>query len=266
MPTYQIKFYIKFYFSNFAFMKKILFCILVCSFYTIHAQRIELGGGLGPTFYKGDLQPTFRPLNPRAAMNIFARYNYNRVFSFKANGMAGFVGGNDSKSGNKLNTFRDFSFIQTIGEYNVQAEYNFLNFRTHNGHYESEWTPYLFGGLGQFISLSRSFDSPYAPPTKSTKATGGKLAVFYGIGYKKILNNRWNYGVEFGTRIPTKAKYNDTTFDGFGYDEDAKPQTSYFVGNINPMLEYPNTPQPDKYFYVSFSVSYLFYKVYCPPK
>jgi hypothetical protein len=247
-------------------MKKALLCILVCSFYTIHAQRIELGGGLGPTFYTGDLQPTFRPLNPRAAANIFARYNHNRVFSFKVNGMAGFVGGNDSRSGNKLNKARDFSFIQTIGEYNVQAEYNFLNFRTGNGHYEKEWTPYLFGGLGQYISLSRKFESPGSTPQPSSKPSGTKLSLFYGIGYKKKLNQRWNFGVEFGTRVPTKAKFNDTTFDGFGYDEKGEKASLYFVSAINPSFEYPNTPQQDKYFYASFSVSYLFYKVYCPPK
>ena len=30
------------------------------------------------------------------------------------------------------------------------------------------------------------------------------------------------------------------------------------------LLKYPNTPQKDKYFHISFSVSYLFYKVHCP--
>jgi Domain of unknown function (DUF6089) len=246
-------------------MKKALLCILVCTYYSIHAQRIELGGGLGPTFYKGDIQPTFRPLNPRAAANIFARYNHNRVFSFKVNGMAGYVGGDDAKSGNKLNVARDFSFLQTVGEYNAQAEYNFLNFRTGNGRYESNWTPYLFGGFGQYISLSRNFNSPGSTPQASQKPTGGKSALFYGIGYKKILNGRWNYGVEFGTRVPTRSKFKDTTFDGFGYDEAGNPQSNYFISTISPNFEYPNTPQQDKYFYVSFSVSYLFYKVYCPP-
>jgi Domain of unknown function (DUF6089) len=246
-------------------MKKALLCILLCTFYNVHAQRMELGGGLGPTFYKGDIQPTFRPLNPRAAVNIFARYNYNRVFSFKANGMAGFVGGNDSQSGNKLNKTRDFRFLQTIGEYNVQAEYNFLNFRTGNGRYEHDYTPYLFGGVGQYLSLARNFKSPDSISVKNSNATGVKLALFYGIGFKKIINGRWNYGVEFGTRVPTKAKYNDTTFDGFGYDIDEKARSSYNP-SLNSRLNYPNTPQADKYFYVSFSVSYLFYKVYCPPK
>ncbi len=247
-------------------MRKSLLCVFTVLVYTSFAQRIEIGGGLGPTFYKGDIQPTFRPFNPRAAANLFARYNYNRVFSFKINGLAGFVAGNDAKSGNKLNKIRDYSFLQTIAEYNVQAEYNFLNFRTHNGRYESDWTPYLFGGLGQYISLSRKFESPGSAIPNDTKPSGGKIALFYGIGYKKIINNRWNYGIEFGTRVPTKAKYNDTTFDGFGYNEEDKVVTSYFLPNINPILEYPNTSQQDKYFYCSFSVSYVFYRVYCPPK
>ncbi len=247
-------------------MRKSLLCIFMAFMYPSFAQRVEIGGGLGPTFYKGDIQPTFRPFNPRAGANLFGRYNYNRVFSFKFNSMAGFVAGDDSKSGNKLNKLRDYKFKQTVVDYNVQAEYNFLNFRTGNGRYEHNWTPYLFAGLGQYISLSRKFISSDLDPNPvlNNRPTGSKVAFFYGIGYKKVINKRWNYGIEFGTRVPTKAKYNDTSFDGLGYDENNKAASNYYLANIDPKLEYANTAQQDKYFYLSFSVSYMFYKVYCP--
>jgi Domain of unknown function (DUF6089) len=247
-------------------MKKALLCLCLGILNYSFAQKIELGLGLGPTIYKGDLQPTFRPLNPSAATNIFARYNHNRVFSFKLNGMAGFVNGNDKKSGNALNIARGLSFKQTIAEYNAQAEYNFLNFRTHNGRYESNWTPYVMAGLGQYISLKREFKWDVNVDANN-KATATRTAFMYGIGFKKIWRNKWNYGVEFGTRMPLNKKYNDITFDNIGTDDKGNTVSLYpYAGVIDDVFKKPNTPQPDKYFYMSFSVSYLFYKVYCPTR
>ncbi len=245
-------------------LKKLFVLSLFISHFS-NAQKLEIGLGLGPTFYKGDIQPTFRVFNPRAASNVFVRYNYNRVISFKANGMIGFVGGNDSKSGNTLNKARDYSFLNTLLDYNAQIEYNFLNFRTDNGRYESNWTPYLFGGFGSTQNIKRKFVS-HTTTVSQAKNSPSQILPF-GIGIKKIYNGRWNVGVEFGTRVLLDRKNTDV-FDGFGYKENEK--FSYYLdtdANSRPKeLTFPNTLQKDKYFHLSFSVSYLFYKVHCPPR
>jgi hypothetical protein len=240
------------------------FLVFICP---IKAQKLEAGIGIGPTFYKGDLQPSFRPFSAKAASNLFFRYNSTRVFSFKINGMYGFVGGNDRKSGDPLNKNRDLSFNNTMLDYNAQAEYNFLNFRTHNNRYEYSYTPYLFGGLGQAVLLKSKYTLKSNDVVTFGPITRG-MHLFYGVGYKRIFKNKWNMGLEFGARVPLAKKYLDE-LDGFGYDG-SNPTikydfTSVTGGQLN-LKNNPNTLQRDKYFYLSLSISYLHYKLYCPTK
>lgn len=223
----------------------------------LNAQRVEFGMGVGPTWYKGDLQPTFRPLNPDIAANIFGRYNATRVFSFKINGMGGYIRGNDSKSGNVLNKARGLYFRDLIVDYNVQAEYNFMNFRTHNGRYEKFWTPYLFGGIGQNYKLviTNGSNTVGGTPSKGTISSSSPNSVlFYGIGYKKRLKSQWNFGIELGSRGFFKQVYGEN-LDNF---------SQITKTTANNLFQIPNTPQKDKYLYLNFSMSYLFYKVHCP--
>ncbi|MGL4631602.1 MAG: DUF6089 family protein [Leadbetterella sp.] len=243
----------------------LLVCLIGISNF-LNAQRLEFGAGLGPTWYKGDLQPTFRPLNPRGGANIFSRYNYNRVFSYKANGFLGMVSGNDKYSGNKLNKFRDFSFQHWVIDYNLQAEYNFLNFRTQNHLYEHDYSFYLLGGLGQSMTLSKKYYGANDQVSKDSKSSSPKLILVYGFGYKKIINNRWNLNFEFGTRNFLFKKQGEE-FDGMAINPNNTPVITYAQDiNKTQYTQYPNTPQKDKYFYGSITVSYLTYKVHCPPK
>lgn len=246
--------------------KKLALVFLIFSSFSISAQKIEIGLGGGPTYYKGDLQPTFRIFNPSVGASGFVRYNASRVFSIKANVMAGFITGNDKRSGNPLNKYRDFKFTNTLWDYYGQVEYNFLNFRTHNGRYEHKWTPYLFGGFGnmQIIKKQLSVNDIKSPALK--KFSPDPVLPF-GIGYKKIMNGKWNFGVEFSTLVLMRKK-NADMFDGFGFvDGERKSNYSQTNGGVNNFeaTTYPNTKQPDKYFTVTASVSYLFYKIYCPP-
>jgi Domain of unknown function (DUF6089) len=237
-------------------------------FFSVKAQKIEIGGGIGPTYYKGDLQPGFRIFTPKAGINVFGRYNYTKSISAKANAFFGLVGGADKNSGNPLNIQRGYSFTNTLWDYNGQVEYNFLNFRTHNGRFESRWTPYLFGGYGMHQILKKKLTSPTSS-TQNSK-TGPDNIFLYGIGFKKIYRGQFNFGAEFGTRVLLSQRNNDS-FDSFGYNDDKstgiknKLSSGYPGTAGNARLNYPNTLQRDKYFYVNVSFSYLFYKIHCPP-
>jgi hypothetical protein len=243
--------------------KKILFAFCFLFFLSkSYAQKLEIGGGLGPTYYKGDLQPTFRLFSPHLGSNLFVRYNFGRTISFKVNGMLGIVRGDDARSGNPFNIERGMSFRNKLADYNAQVEYNFLNFRTHNGRYESKWTPYLFGGIGQIKLIEKRLTSPSTSVLERTQSPDYILP--YGIGFKKIYKGKWNFGMEFGTRVLLNKK-NADLFDGYGYQE-GDPSSNYTSVSVLPTNQYyPNTTQKDKYFYLNFSVSYLFYKIHCPP-
>lgn len=247
-------------------LKKTLLFLFISHF--SFAQKLEIGSGLGPTYYKGDLQPTFRVFSPSIGTNAFVRYNVSKVISIKANAMVGFVSGNDYNSGNALNKYRGLKFYNTLWDYNGQIEYNFLNFRTHNGRYEHQWTPYLFGGFGNSQFLRRKYSTRNVTTTNSV-ISGPDPILPFGIGYKKIVNGKWNFGVEFSTRVLLRKK-NADLFDGFGYNLVTNDPQNFYPAqdgadkNLE-LLELPNTLQKDKYFHISFSVSYLFYKVHCPP-
>lgn len=242
--------------------------ILFLSIYNLSfGQKLEVGGGLGPTYYKGDIQPTFRIFSPMIGTNLFVRYNASKVLSLKANAMVGLVGGNDRKSGNVLNEYRGLKFNNILWDYNAQVEYNFLNFRTHNGRYEHQSTPYLFGGLGNMQFLRRQFTTRKDVKT-DINAYGPDPILPFGIGYKIIINSNWNFGVEFGTRV-LLSKKNSDLFDGFGFKAKTKTTQNLYIAQDGAdknilLLNYPNTLQKDKYFYLNFTVSYLFYKVHCP--
>lgn len=220
--------------------------------------------GVGPTYYKGDLQPNFRVFAPSVGTNAFVRYNFSKSVSIKGNGSFLNIKGNDAKSGNQYNTERGYKFSNTLVDYNGQIEYNFLNFRTHNGRYEHKWTPYLFGGFGMYKVLDSKFTSPNGVHIEG-KQTQYKM-IPYGIGFKKRYKGKWNFGVEFSTRVLVDKNFKDR-FDGFGGFNSTLnlPNNRYtLLPTSSKTYAYPNSPQKDQYYHVSFSVSYLFYKVHCP--
>jgi len=249
-------------------LKKTLLFLLIS--YFSFAQKLEVGLGLGPTYYKGDLQPTFRVFSPSMGTNAFVRYNASKVISIKGNAMIGLVSGNDYNSGNALNKYRGFQFTNTLWDYYGQIEYNFLNFRTHTGRFEHNWTPYLFGGFGNMQYLKRKFMARDIAISSTQSQYGPEQVLPFGIGLKKIINGKWNFGFEFSTRVLLNKNTSDS-FDNFTVmDINTKLQSYPYFPYVSSdpkayLLKSPNTPQKDKYFHISFSVSYHFYKVHCPP-
>lgn len=226
------------------------------------AQKVEFGAGGGPTFYKGDLQPTFRPLNPGMAGTLFFRYNFNRVISLKAHANYGRVHGSDKKSGDPYLEGRGFSFKNDVFDYALQVEYNFLNFRTHNGRYEHDWTPYLFGGYGKSHKFKKVYGFEDAELTITNERKAEDIIPF-GIGIKKILGPQWNLSAEFSTRVFIN-KNNGGTFDGLNSKGNNK--YTFALNSSHPAYNYyykPNTQLSDKYFHLSVTVSYLIYRVQC---
>lgn len=245
---------------------KILNCWLVILFLSFAqkttAQKVEFGGGGGPTFYKGDLQPKFNPLNPALGGNIFLRYNFNRVMSAKFNAGYGIVKGDDKRSGNPYQENRDFAFSHQLIDTYIQAEYNFLNFRTHTGRYEYDWTPYFFGGIGYAHTIGSTFSVNENIITLNQNFGG--IIIPFGVGIKQILTPRLNLTAEFNTKVFFNNN-KGAAFDGLnGLTGD----NIYVFGleSNHPNYEQhilTNTHQKDKYYQISITLSYLIYGVKC---
>ena len=241
------------------------------SFSSLFAQRWEIGAGGGVLSYKGDVMPTYKPFVVRPGANAFVRMNYSRSLSIKAQGMIGKVHGDDNLVNDPLHHSREFSFDANIIEAGGQIEYNFLNFRTNASRIVNNWTPYVFGGAGVSMIKSKSQRKIDINPSVFSAYAPNQIREQYysiGIGFKKQWRSQWNWGIEFGAR-----RVNSDFLDTFGY----YPDGSYPLNiptNINttdPKFQYllkyqvPNTKVRDMYYYTNFSISYLFYKIHCPP-
>ncbi|SOE22245.1 hypothetical protein SAMN06298216_2692 [Spirosomataceae bacterium TFI 002] len=250
------------------------FLIILCiATLDASAQKLEIGGSAGLLQYKGDLQPRYNPFSGRPAGGGFVRYNIIPALSIKGQGIFGFVGGKDKRVQAPQHRARGYEFSSQLLEYGGQIEYNFLDFRSSRNLRKSEGSPYLFVGYNSWTLLNRKNNSLdisapggiYTYSDETTKPYSDNSIVF-GLGYKKVWKSNWNIGAEFGAR-----KLSMDTFDSFGYikkDDDGTLGSNKTVsasGNL-PLAKFnvPNTHLYDMYFYLNFSVSYVFYKVHCP--
>ena len=129
------------------------------------------------------------------------------------------------------------SFKTVLFEGSAVAEYNFLNYVDRRS--AINWTPYVFGGLGYNF---------FKPDVKIGDYKTSGLVVPYGVGIKYQIRRPWNIGVEFGAR----KTFNDH-LDNLG----GEPVS----GN---KLEQGDPTKKDAYSYLRFSVTYTFYRIFCP--
>lgn len=217
-----------------------IYFLLILSANIALAQKIELGAGLGFMHYKGDISPNFHPSFARPGGNIFLRYNLSRAVSFKANALYGNIFADDAKVNDPYQVARGMSFKTNVLEGAAQIEYNFLSYQ-YNIRRHHNWSPYVFGGLA------------YASFSANNSQTGGLknsgLTLPFGVGVKVQFREHWNWGIEFGTRR-TFTDYLDN------WGENNSVATNKF--------QQADPTRKDMYYYTSFTVSYLFFKVVCP--
>lgn len=260
-------------------MKKSLFLILLIgAIPELHAQMWEVGAGVGGMNYKGDVMPKFKPFVVGPGANVFGRMNYSRSLSLKANVVVGKIHGSDAAMNQPFHRVRDASFNTSIIEFGGQIEYNFMNFRTSASRIVNNWSPYVFGGAAstmynmnsQRIVLTDAGGGNYIKSPSANGNQSRRNSWILGIGFKKELNARWNWGIEFGTRW-----INDDSLEGFGYDDKGEYDSDFGSPPKDPITPFnlynkkrqvPGTRAKDMYYYTNISISYLFYKVHCPPR
>lgn len=202
------------------------------------AQFNEVGVGIGGTTYTGDLVRNYDITLNRPALNIFYRSNFSDIVSIKYGLLGGFIHGNEKKPIDAFAEIRDWSFSIFLVEGSAILEYHFLDYKRDNS--LIKWSPYLFGGLGVFTFFGEG--------PRNGSYNKMQPVIPFGVGFKYILNPRFNLGVEFGAR---------KTF--FDYLDNISAPTSNTKDYI-----YGNMHDKDWYYYLGFSLSYTFYNIPCP--
>ena len=186
--------------------------------------------------YTGDVAPVLNPKFIRPGGGLFFRYNATRSFAARAQVSIGRIIGADSLTSDAFQVARGALFRNTIREVALLGEYKFRNYTPLRK--EKNWTPYVFGGLAVFShGLRREGESPV------------NIAFPLGVGVKYEIARPWSIGVEYTTRFTTTDN-----LDGLRVPPAGAPK-----------LNQSDPDRKDHYTLLCLTVSYTFYKVFCPP-
>ena len=225
----------------------------------LSAQLLEGGFGIGVSQYKGDLNPNFNPLVSRPGGHVLFRYNYSQALNLKVQTSFMLLSGNDGLSNNSANRQRNMSFEGRIWDYNVDIEYNFLNFRSLGTFYHSDWTPFLFLGLGNYQVQHFKIDLD-GTPLSPLSLDGHHQFINYGVGIKKQLNANWNLNFTISSKYLIKKSSGDK-LDNLFYND---PGASFPYNPAIPGILPPNNRQADQYLYSGITLSYVLTGIKCP--
>ncbi|MGB0523729.1 MAG: DUF6089 family protein [Flammeovirgaceae bacterium] len=227
-------------------------------FETSHAQivgtykRLEVGFGIGTTYYTGDVAPTPNVFNTRYGGEAFIRYNFNPAFAIRGNIGAYLIAGDDNhRDSDPFYRARSHSFGAFTGDASVLLEYNFFNFRGSQPY--PTFSPYIVAGVGRFQFRTNYENSGISPGDRSqNKATGGSLVIPFGVGIKFPLTKKFNIACEFRAN-KTFTDYLDMLGDG---------EVDNFSSNQR--FAHGNVEGKDMYYYWGISLAYRFVTLKCP--
>jgi len=193
-------------------MKKILLAGMLCAtlspLMTQAQWNVNLFGGFSNYF--GDLQEkAYTTQQSNGSFGAGLQYDFTGHFSVLSNLTYGRVSASDGYAGKADLRARNLNFETVITEWNVLAEYNFLDLQVH------KLTPYVFAGLAVYHFNPYSYDTTgkkvYLRPL-STEGEGlsqypgrkeyalTQLAIPFGGGIKFRISDRVTLAYEIGLR------------------------------------------------------------------
>lgn len=170
-------------------MKNFFICILfLIAPIALNAQSVDVGAGLGVTYYNGDINPNAMFYKPNLGFEGFVRYNFNNRYSLRGNVMTSKFEAYDEDFIVKYQQQRRASFQKSILEVGVIGEVNFFPFTN-----PSDWKT----KKGTFFILTGFL---MAIPYDTTKEGAAFFALPIGAGYKRDLFGRWAIQLEWTFR------------------------------------------------------------------
>jgi hypothetical protein len=151
-----------------------LLLLCICLSYSAYGQRnSDFGVFAGVSSYIGDINPSRFMYSPLPAGGIFYRYNFNPRQAIRTNITIGGLSAYDRNFHNSFQQTRDARFLERIGEWALQFEFNFLPYSTQGK--PKDFTPYLAAGAG--IAFIKSTYVPVIP-----FSLGLKINVYKNFG------------------------------------------------------------------------------------
>ncbi len=231
-------------------MKKLIFVLLLSCFgFSSIAQKSEIGGMFGTSFYLGDLNPTSLFPSIQPCGGIIYRYNFNPRWALKANIIFAEVKASDSENNN--NYARNLSFKSPITEISSQLELNFFNL--YNIPARNHFAPYIFLGISAFSFNPQAELNGrwYDLQSLGTEGQGlsqdlnpyslVSVAIPFGIGLKWNIGKYVSIGAEWGMRYTFTDYLDDVS--GVYFDQDILlAQKGEIVAQLADRAEIKNLP------------------------
>ncbi len=193
-------------------MKIIYVILFVFSVVCINAQtkkrnfrQHEMGILIGGSYYIGDLNPGKHFNMAQPAFGAFYRFTPNYRYAFRGGVNFGEIRGDDSQSDNIDQIQRNLNFKSQITEFNVLAEFNFLEYRISNDKFK--FTTFLFLGIDVFNFKPRAEINnnwvdlqPLRTEGQTKKYKLTQVAIPFGVGVKMNVSKQVGIGLEWGPR------------------------------------------------------------------
>lgn len=202
------------------------------------AQLTEMGLELGVFNFTGDLASKYNLKSCRPGASLFLKSNLTKGLSLRYGISGGWLSGNDKFSDDPFNQIRNYSFDIFLFEGFGVFEFNFLDYRSKNA--RIHWTPYLNFGLAAFTFWgNRDMNDDFFPV---------QPAIPMGVGIRYEVSKRLDIGIEASAR----ATFSDHLDGVSGSDNTIKD------------YKYGNQYDFDAYYFIGFTLNYIFYFIPCP--
>ena len=208
----------------------------------IFSQKNEVGFFAGGSNYIGDIGPnTF--INPSSlAIGFLYRKNFNQRISARAKINTVNIKSNDLKSSSQFRFQRGKYFENTILEFGLGLDFNFLDFDLT----ESSFQMSPFFGIGiSYVSFD-NYDDGVSPSPAPAIKLDKSIAIPITLGYKIKPKNNLIFAIEV-TANPTFSDNID------GSDNNPVIFSRPFDSNLS----------NDWYVYSGISITYIFGKKFC---
>lgn len=252
----------------------------------LSAQNFEVGVGLGPTAYNGDLSVhTGKDIFGNMGINgtVFGNYYIHPFVNLGLSLSYGQISGSDRYAEDDVLRRRNLSFQSNITEVALRVEFNLTRFEPYN--FRSGASPYLFGGIGWFWfdpkaeyqgSLVRlqplgtegqGLDSPWETGELYSL---NEIVIPFGVGFKYALSEMLTISFEVGYRHTFTDYLDDVSGNYFSYSmllEERGPTAAALSDRRWELVDTPpqNMRGPrgsrdgnDGYIFAVFKVSYHF--------
>ena len=170
-----------------------------------YSQNREFGVFLGGSYYNGEINPSKHVVGvARPAFGILYDAHINSRYYFRTIVSYGKISADDHLTDIGLNNFRDVQLEARVIDLSGQIHFNFLPYG--NTINVKSYTPYIFIGLAIYnvnpSVSSMNSDSATATPKESYSKSLTKIAVPFGVGFKKMfgvltLGLEWNFRKTF---------------------------------------------------------------------